>query len=274
MQNFNASPRLLRDSNGFESIAFSAVGAALGSVTLSSLAVNALNRNGATPPFVYHSTSVKRWDLRSGVSEAIFQDSRLQLFPVLSKNWSLLASSQQDRSILVWDLRHPQPLPVRFPGHKSPVTSMAFSNDETLLASAGDDLAVRVWNLANPNTEPLTFRGSGYFVKFSLDDSRLLAGGTADLRLWDLREPNAPPLEFKGARAPIRAAAISPDGTRLAYGDSDGNVWLRNLWTAAADYLCTRVSRNLTPDEWRLHVGEIPYERTCPTLPDGTRGPR
>jgi len=35
--------------------------------------------------------------------------------------------------------------------------------------------------------------------------------------------------------------------------------------------LCTRVWRNLSMDEWRLYVGEnIPYERTCPSLPPGT----
>jgi len=45
-------------------------------------------------------------------------------------------------------------------------------------------------------------------------------------------------------------------------------VW--RLWSEAADYLCSRVWRNLSINEWRLYTGEsIPYERTCPKLPPG-----
>jgi hypothetical protein len=68
----------------------------------------------------------------------------------------------------------------------------------------------------------------------------------------------------------IRSTAISDNGEYLAIGDAEGNIWLWRLWTAAADYLCTRVSRNLSIKEWRYYVGEsIPYERTCPDLPAG-----
>jgi WD40 repeat protein len=91
--------------------------------------------------------------------------------------------------------------------------------------------------------------------------------------MWDLREPNSPPIVFKPGNAAIRSVTVSKDGTHLAIGDADGNVWLYRVWSAAADYLCTRVSRNLSVEEWKVHVGEsIPYERTCPTLPAGTGG--
>jgi hypothetical protein len=278
MQNLDAPPRLLRDSNGFLSIAFSHDSAALVTLPLDyPRLVQALNRNGATPPFAY-SPPVKRWNLRTGFSETIFQDPRISYYSTLSESLNRLASFQEDGSILVWDLRHPHVSPVRFPGpgHKSNWGMLAFSNDERFLASVGArDFAVRVWNLANTNTEPVAFRGASAFPIFSLDDSRLLAGSNSDIRLWDLREPNAPPVEFKVPSGLIGPMALSQDGTRLAYGDQDGNVWVWNLWTAAADELCTRVSRNLTSDEWRLHVGKsIPYERTCPALPAGTRAPR
>ena len=47
------------------------------------------------------------------------------------------------------------------------------------------------------------------------------------------------------------------------------------LWTAAADYLCTRVWRNHSIEEWRFSIGEgIPYQRTCPNLPPGIGTPK
>jgi hypothetical protein len=30
---------------------------------------------------------------------------------------------------------------------------------------------------------------------------------------------------------------------------------------------CRKVTRNLTPLEWRTHLGDIPYRKTCPGLP-------
>jgi hypothetical protein len=128
--------------------------------------------------------------------------------------------------------------------------------------------------LEKPAADPLVLHNSGVgtFLAFSSDSSRLIAGGrnVEDVRIWDLREPDAPPIVFSAGKTSIRAVAISADDAYLAVGDSEGNVWLWRLWTAAADYLCTRVSRNLSIEEWRSHVGNaIPYERTCPSLPAG-----
>ena len=89
------------------------------------------------------------------------------------------------------------------------------------------------------------------FLAFSSDSTRLIAGGS-DVRIWDLREPDAPPIVFSAGKASIRSVAISADDGYLAVGDAQGNVWLWRLWTAAADYLCTRVSRNLSLKEWRF----------------------
>jgi hypothetical protein len=66
--------------------------------------------------------------------------------------------------------------------------------------------------------------------------------------------------------------AFSPDGEHLAAAGVGIVVW--PLWKAAADYLCTRVWRNLSMDEWNFYIGEgIPYERTCPNLPPGPGAP-
>jgi WD40 repeat protein len=280
----DSAPVLLRDHNGFQSISFSADSKTLASFTsFDKSALENLNRRGAAPPYTASELAVlKRWDLHIGVSDSVFQDEKMRRLwrhekdgPVaLSKDWSRLASGL-GRFIWVWDLLQRDRPPLKFRGHTPLVRALAFAPNGNRLASSGaDDLTVRVWDLEKPAADPLVLPASGdnTFLALSMGGTRVVAGGggAADVRIWDLHEPEAPPIVFRAGKAIIRSVAISDDGGYLAVGDAKGSVWLWRLWTAAANYLCTRVSRNLSLEEWRFYVGEyIPYERTCPALPAG-----
>jgi len=64
----------------------------------------------------------------------------------------------------------------------------------------------------------------------------------------------------------VRTAAFSPDGQKIATGSGDANLWLwrpASLMAAA----CTRLTRNLSPEEWRRYITDEPYRKTCPSLP-------
>ena len=115
-----------------------------------------------------------------------------------------------------------------------------------------------LWCCVRPAPDPSwPFRRTTYAL--------LPAAEWEDVRIWDLRGPDAPPIVFRAGKAAIRSVAISAEGGYLAVGDAQGNVWLWRLWTAAADYLCTRVSRNLSLEEWRIYVGEsIPLRTHVP----------
>jgi len=280
MRDLASQPALLQDE-GIKSIAFSPDGTELASFTIKVTQTRNDLPGGVIRLSMAFRPEVKRWDLRTAVLQPLLPEALttgMRVVVAFSNDWSRFASGRDDTSaqnggsVRVWDRRRPDLPAAQLGGRQNGVTALAFSRSGRLLASAGGDLVVRVWNAENPDGPPLSFQGSGNFVGFSLDDTRVVAGGigAAVVRMWDLLEPTAPPVIFTGGSAAIRSVALSRDGSSLALGDVAGNVWLWNLWTAAADYLCTRVSRNLSIAEWRLYVGNaIPYERTCPSLPAG-----
>ena len=66
----------------------------------------------------------------------------------------------------------------------------------------------------------------------------------------------------------VHAVAFSPDGTRLVTGCSDG---FARIWIIEPGQLIeqavTRVTRNLTEQEWRRYFGGEPYRKTRADLP-------
>jgi WD40 repeat protein len=111
----------------------------------------------------------------------------------------------------------------------SEVSSVAFSPDGTRLAAGFDieDHSVRVWDVLRPGKPPLVLKGQGEGVRsvaFSSDGIHLASSNRdGKIRVWNSRHPSAAPLLLKGNGG----VAFSPDGTRLAAGNS---VWnLRHL---------------------------------------------
>jgi hypothetical protein len=90
------------------------------------------------------------------------------------------------------------------------------------------------------------------------------------LLLFDLRPgwQDQDPIRLIESPASINAIAVSPVQSLLASAGDDRVITLLNpSTTSLADLVCPRVWRNLTPEEWKKYVGEIPYRRTCPDVP-------
>jgi WD40 repeat protein len=109
---------------------------------------------------------------------------------------------------------------------------------------------------------------------FSKDGGRLMTGSTdGAARVWEpLTGREVARLQ---ARSPVLAIAMSPDGKYLATGSDDGVV--RTWFLRPGDLIgeaCSRVTRNLTREEWSQFLPDEPYAATCPNLPgDGTEIP-
>jgi WD40 repeat protein len=107
-------------------------------------------------------------------------------------------------------------------------------------------------------------------VAFSPDGQHLASGSAGTtVRLWDLGQPKALPTVVRHEE-PVVSVAFSPDGHRLALGSLEGTIRLCVAHRGFGVMVCAKVWRNLMLDEWHQFVGaDIPYERTCPTLPPG-----
>jgi len=232
----------------------------------------ALTRSGAD--------TITLWDLRNLSMRSLLIRTPLAAQPprtlaMYSTDGSRLVTGNQLEA-RVWELPKPgaPPVVIPHPPQTRFPSAIALSRDNRWLAVGTED--VRVWDLRNPTGPPLLLRGfpsQGFYALAFSPDGEFLAGGSSNetTQLWNLRDPTMPPVSLRG---PVSSIAFAPDGQRLAVGGNDGSVRLWSLGAAAAEYLCTRVWRNLSMDEWRLYVGDgIPYERTCPGLPPGAGAP-
>lgn len=114
-------------------------------------------------------------------------------------------------------------------GHKSPLTSIAFSPDGTLLASGSYDTAIRIWDVESGHCT-LTIEPNHTMVKsvcFS-PDRNLLAAGYYDqaLEVWDVRNGQRV-TSLTGLATGTTCLSFSPDGKFLAASSLDSflRVW-------------------------------------------------
>jgi DNA-binding SARP family transcriptional activator/WD40 repeat protein len=117
-----------------------------------------------------------------------------------------------------------------------------------------------------------TYRGLPLPVirpRFSADGARFVtiddySGAT---RIWrtDPLAPIGGPVAVAGRASGV---TLSPDGSRLLVGGE--RAWELRLdpdrWEEQA---CAAAGRNLTRAEWRSHLGDEPYRRTCPQFRAG-----
>jgi len=210
---------------------------------------------GATSPTLAKLLSVAAWRLKASDNSyyAMLAAAALPAIAVgaigtgpvsavaFSPDGKLLASTDIDGTVRLWNVTAHQQVSGPFAGRAGPVSAVAFSPDGRVLASADAGGTVRLWDITDPAHPTVISRLSAGHpravdaVAFS-PDGRLLASADIDgtVQLWDVTHPtDIMPIgglpAAEGGR--VNAVAFSPDGKTLAIAGADGTV---RLWNVAA----------------------------------------
>lgn len=226
--------------------------------------------------------SVRIWDVATG-TELLRLEHDLEALAVtytpdgaklavhVVENWG---QPWEVGQIQLWDAHTNERGPTL--PHDELVYSVEPSPDGRWLVTASRDRLVSLWDVETG--EPvlrLALNGPAHGASFSADSQWLVTWGAWDgpARVFEVETGREVARFSHGDTATIQNAGFSPDGSRVGTAGDDGTV---RVWTWRADDLiadiCSRVTRNLTEDEWRRFVGAEPYRSTCPMVETDTEG--
>lgn len=151
-----------------------------------------------------------------------------------SPDGAFVVTAMQDSQLHGWRLKDQKNL--RMGGYPSKVRTMSFLSNGQLMATSGAQGAV-LWPFVGSNgpmgreaTEIGFDEGSLVALVASRPRRGVLAAGLTDGRVW-LADPAGQGLNFLKAEkgSPITALALSPDATRVAWADEDGNAGIAEV---------------------------------------------
>lgn len=163
-----------------------------------------------------------------------------------------LAAAGRDGAVQVWDLPaagEAGGAPVlRFQAHRKGANAVRFSPDGALLASAGNDGMARLWDLdallqeGGAEPEPQIEMIGGAFavpaIAFTPDGAGLAIANANVVRLRELASGRfMQTLQRPGQEeqaVSFYSLALSPDGARLAAGDTENGVFTWDLATGTS----------------------------------------
>ena len=130
----------------------------------------------------------------------------------------------------IWDMESKQEVHVLERGNQMPA-KISFSPDGSLLAIALLNQAIQVWNVASGEvlrTFEMQSDNHAFNIEFSPDGELLAAGGlNGTVRLWDVGKGHIAKTLEYGDESGIHDVAFSPDGSILASG---GTVPTIRFW--------------------------------------------
>jgi WD40 repeat protein len=206
----------------------------------------------------------------------IYKDHEVSLVRDLANNQSFLVFRGEgdeilENTVLVSDDNLPR------------VWDFEISSDRELVAISGGSVGasgnnigegfIRIWSISSSSEEPLFLKDleSPVFSVFFSSDGKYLAGGS---HVWEIDGGEIVNLNEAGVEvniigfAPNNAFVFQSSNFVSEVGESfESPPILHSLnFSETSSWLCARLNRNMTTDEWLTYMGDRPYEKTCPNL--------
>jgi len=153
-----------------------------------------------------------------------------------------------------------------------PALAVALSWDGRWLATGGQDTIARVFDVTKRNEVwHLDVHGEVRTVAFSPDSHWLATGSLGqDVEIFDVVSGmQVTRISGEGA---TQALNFMQEGAVLqrAASMAENVVSIEQHLLHAKDLIgeaCSKLTHNLTPEEWKQYLGDKPYRKTCPNLP-------
>jgi WD40 repeat protein len=212
------------------------------------------------------------WETATGRHIAYLPHKLIVNKVVFSPDGHYLATASWDHTAKIWETSSGREL-FCLP-HRSKVWSVAFSPagislKDTLVATASNDHTARVWEMSSgKQIARFTHDDSVSALAFS-PDGKYLATASDDhtTGVWEIASGRQ--CAYLPHEDNVNGVVFSPDGKYLATASMDG---IARLWLWRSEDLIieaqARLTRNLTQAEWQQYLGEEPYRKTCPNLPE------
>ena len=221
--------------------------------TSNCLATPSTSKTGAGAAYVGANEDVLSWDIKTGDLLSRFHDSdnkrEVTCLSQCAVQPDLFAVGYADGSIRVWDGLTGQVV-VRFDGHRSGVTCLAFDGTGERLVSGARDTDIIVWNLV---AEAAEFRLRGHQDQITglallktigeqVEEKYLLSTSKdALIKVWDLASPHCVETHVAQTNGECWALGLSPDGAGCITAGNDGEL---KVWSLDLDALAERDSGN------------------------------
>ncbi len=182
-------------------------------------------------------TKESAFGVRGGEPTPLVLEAHKGQVSAMAWEQSTLVTAGADRKLVIWqmpDCKALQTLSV--PGV---IRALALSADAKLLATGSDEGPIQLWDTATgkPGTKLEGHTDWILALAFSSDGKKLASGGQdATVRIWDIAEGKklqeiaaTPPPQPNNPPPPpnrVQAVAFNQDGSQIAFGGSDGQVYL------------------------------------------------
>src|SRR5229473_610119 len=196
----------------------------------------ALSRDGRFVATGSDDKTARVFEITTGKEISRLIQSGWVVAVTFSPDGRLIATGSDDKTARVFETSTGKEISQLIPGGS--VTALAFSPDGRLIATGSDDKTTRVFETSTgKEISQLTEEGIVYAVNFATDGRTIL---TADM-LHDLT-------------------------TEML----NGSVIVTRELLRVNDLIkeaCSRLTRNLTPEEWAQYIGAGTPQKTCANLP-------